>query len=664
MNVDIDVLATAKITELNDSIIYALTIEAKNARNLSLQFNEFNLSPGAILSLFTSHELTDSITASQNNQNRVWATRVYQGSTIGVVLKIPKREEGLSSLRINKVNFGYKRFGQEFGNPGVSQGCNINVVCPQGNGWENERNSVAIVISGGFESCTGALVMNTCGTNIPYFLTADHCLDGNVQNWVFQFQTWSNTCTGNNGWREDVQFNGCQLRANSAASDFALLQLNQTPAANSGINYAGWSRETTGITQTTILHHPAGDLMKISRDNDAPTTTTVSGVSAWQLGLDLGATEGGTSGAPYFNQAHRIVAQHYGTGQTNLGVCQRTIKYGGRFDLSWTGGGTASTRLSNWLDPSNSGALTTNTTNVSNLFTPVAHGSFLPITGSSVVCGNSETYSVTGVLPGATVSWALSGAYANGSYFPLQDVCTLTPNGTQAILTKTNNGTVTLNATITNCDGRIQYASIPVTFGVPEIYVNGRYFIDNLYNTQPLDGSATFVNSSSFYLTFESSGNNTYTWNYEGGSGNDNYNTSYPATFGYIWWNTPIEPYDYNGFTIHTTNACGTRNDPMYLYYDGPYQYYRVAPNPVRSTLNIQLRDRKQNSIPQGKKNLNVDITRIVIVDKTGNPVLDKTYPSNTRSANLNVSMLKPDVYIVRIFSRDKMEIHKIMVQN
>ena len=28
----------------------------------------------------------------------------------------------------------------------------------------------------------------------------------------------------------------------------------------------------------------------------------------------------------------------------------------GRFDKSWTGGGTNSTRLSNWLDPNNSGA--------------------------------------------------------------------------------------------------------------------------------------------------------------------------------------------------------------------------------------------------------------------------------------------------------------------
>lgn len=343
VDVDIDVLATAKISEKENYLVYALTIEAEDARNISLKFGEFNLSPGAVLSIFTKHELTDSITESQNNPRQIWATRVYQGNKVTIALKIPRAEKGISQLKINQINFGYKRFGMEFGNIGQSADCNINVICPQGNGWENERNSVALIISGGDEGCTGALIMNTCNTNTPYLLTANHCLDEDEEDWVFQFQTWSATCIGDNDWREDVQFNGCQLRANSAATDFALVELDQIPPSNSGINYAGWSRQTGGITQNTILHHPQGDLMKISIHNDAPTTTIINGASCWQLGLNIGATEGISSGAPYFNQAHRIIAQHLGSGQQNLPVCDRTIKYGGRFDLSWTGGGTNAT---------------------------------------------------------------------------------------------------------------------------------------------------------------------------------------------------------------------------------------------------------------------------------------------------------------------------------
>lgn len=108
------------------------------------------------------------------------------------------------------------KFGTEyFGKPGASAGCNINVLCPEGNGWQNERNSVALIIANGVESATGSLIMNTCGTNIPYFLTANHVVveAGNVPNWVFQFQYWSATCPlPNTGMREDIQFNGCTLR--------------------------------------------------------------------------------------------------------------------------------------------------------------------------------------------------------------------------------------------------------------------------------------------------------------------------------------------------------------------------------------------------------------------------------------------------------------------
>lgn len=228
--------------------------------NISVQFSDFVLSENAILSIYTRNELTDSITKKENNINNIWATRVYQGSEIIITLILPVSEKNKNSLKIGKVFFGYKQFGSSFfGNPGASATCNVNVVCAAGNGWEDERNSVALIVVDGFEQCTGTLVMNTCGTNIPYLLTANHCLGaGNVQNWVFQFQTWSNICTPNGTFREDIQFNGSTLKANNCELDFALLEMSQTPAANSGITYAGWSRSSTPPTSGATLHHPQG----------------------------------------------------------------------------------------------------------------------------------------------------------------------------------------------------------------------------------------------------------------------------------------------------------------------------------------------------------------------------------------------------------------------
>lgn len=639
VGVDIDVITVARITEQKKFLVYSFSVVAQNARNVSLQFNEFNLSPGAVLSIFTKHELTDSITAKQNNQSKVWATRVYHGNTINIILKVPLEERGMSALKINKVNFGYKKFGQEFGNIGASANCNVNVVCPQGNGWENERNSVAMIISGGDESCTGALVMNTCNTNIPYLLTANHCLDGNTQNWVFQFQTWSNTCSGNNGWSEDVQFNGCQLRANSAASDFALVELNQIPPANSGINYAGWSRETIGITQNTILHHPAGDLMKISRDNNAPTTTTFNGASCWRLGLDIGATEGGTSGAPYFNQAHRIIAQHLGTGQTNLAVCQRTIKYGGRFDLSWTGGSTNATRLSNWLDPTNTGGITTNTTNISNLI-PFQTGS-LVLSGNNAFCTGTSQYTLN-VPAGTNVTWQSSNP----------NIATVSPTGNPATVTKIINGTVNITATITVCGTTISVTK-EINIGIPDIdfvtFSNGangeQYFCTSHYGNQfqPLFSFMPVNGSIEYRVLSWPSLNLVYT-------DPNAYPLGSPIPMNYM-----ATPGSYVVVEIKLTTSCGST---AWMGFEVEYVdcsetgggcpscEFRLSasPNPTDGDLNVTI-DKEKPEVKALNKNEKV---RYVLYDVNRAQMMKQwTFDNGQNQRTLNVRGVKAGQYIL-----------------
>lgn len=305
--VNIDLLTEKNKKLQNNKDVFSVTITAKDALNISVEFSEFELMEGDVVSIFTNRELTDSITSNQNNLNKIWASRVYQGNKLTFVLT-SNVQKSINKLVIGKVNFGYKPYGVDFGKIGSSAPCHINANCPAGNGWDNEKNSVAMIVANGVIQCTGALTMNTCNTNIPYLLTADHCLGaGNVPNWVFQFQTWSTDCATNTGWREDIQFNGCVLRANNAATDFALLQMNNTPAANSGINYSGWSRQTNNITSTTVLHHPAGDLMKISVDNNTPTQAIYQGADCWRLDLDLGRLEGGSSGAPIITKIIKLL---------------------------------------------------------------------------------------------------------------------------------------------------------------------------------------------------------------------------------------------------------------------------------------------------------------------------------------------------------------------
>lgn len=74
VKVDIDFISTANHNEVGDEIIYSLTLNAESALNITCQFEKFKLSKNAVLSIFTSYEMTDSITAKENNPNNIWAT--------------------------------------------------------------------------------------------------------------------------------------------------------------------------------------------------------------------------------------------------------------------------------------------------------------------------------------------------------------------------------------------------------------------------------------------------------------------------------------------------------------------------------------------------------------------------------------------------------------
>ena len=169
-NVNIDVLKEAQLTEDEGILTYSLNIEAKDAYSLSLRFQEFKLSENSILSIFTKNEITDSISSKENNEKGTWSTRSYHGDLIQLVLKLPSKEKEKIILKIGRVYLGYKMSGVSplFGNPGSAASCMKNVACPEGAGWDGQRNAVALVEANGYWG-TGTMIMNTCGTNIPIF---------------------------------------------------------------------------------------------------------------------------------------------------------------------------------------------------------------------------------------------------------------------------------------------------------------------------------------------------------------------------------------------------------------------------------------------------------------------------------------------------------------
>jgi lysyl endopeptidase len=515
-----------------------------------------------------------------------------------------------------------------------------------------------------------AAIMNTCSTNRPFFLTANHCYAPpgqavqDVTQWRFTFQAWSAACTPSQN-SAGVTFNGSTLRANWNGSDFCLVEMDNTPAANSGIRYAGWNRNTSGTTEATIIHHPAGDVMKITKDVNAPVTSSFMSAACWELHVDDGATEGGTSGAPYFDQNHRIVAQHYGVSDANLAICDREIKHGGKFDASWTGGGTNATRLSNWLDPSGSAAMTTNTTNISQLAP-----NNLAISGPGEFCTTtSSAYSITNLPPGASVAWTTS--YSEGLVTPDCPGCTSTT------LTRVFDGFVNLTATITNlCGlGTIVLNKNNISAGFP-------YF-----GVSPTGSDTAFPNSNypfSFSMPPGYPGVS-YFWRVPSG-----WSISYGQGTDYVYVHTG--PMGSGGAVELDVTACGvTRYTHKYVEIgyggswipdvvapgspqlatidggpDSPFgtkkifkeKYLKINPNPARDRAVLALLKNDAAAVTDDFS----FIEDVQVIDKTGRTLKRFRFNNKQTSQNISLEGLSPDLYIVMVYDGKEWFSDKLIV--
>jgi len=372
-DVNIDLMSASAITKLEKTSIYQFGIECPEAMNVSLRFDEFILPIGATMFIWSAdrNEFIGSFNSTNNKNGGSFATGLIHGDKVVVELHISASKVALANVRLSQIVHGYRKFlqshfadeDQERGPFGNSDPCEVNVNCPAAADWQVEKRSVAVIVEGGFGVCSGAMVNNTSNDGTPYFLTADHCTAGsNVGNWVFYFNHESANCIGSSG-PTNQSISGSELKANNTNSDFALLLLDETPPSNWNIQYAGWDAtdDEANVNSAVCIHHPAGDVKKFSREDDAPYHDFASGAQVWWVDdWELGVTEGGSSGSPLFNQDRRIIGQLLGGASgCNGNVGNGLYDFYGRFGISWNGT-SANKRLKDWLDPGNTGLLLLN----------------------------------------------------------------------------------------------------------------------------------------------------------------------------------------------------------------------------------------------------------------------------------------------------------------
>jgi hypothetical protein len=534
-------------------------------------------------------------TNEYNNDTGVLGTDVIKGSSIILELFEPENQIGKSKLKISEVIHGYKDVQNNYGD---AMGCNIDINCTQGSNWQAESNSVAMIIVNGNRWCSGVLLNNSCQDYTPNFLTAFHCLDtdsngilsqqemNSVQSWVFRFRYKSQSCNG----PENLvfySFSGSTFKAGKGDIDFALLQLNQRPSAQSGITYAGWRRSTNTPTSTASIHHPKGDVMKISIDNHQATTNAqvhswLGGPdspinSLWNVGFDEGTTEGGSSGGPLFDQNHKVVGQL--RGGTN--GCPPITKRYGRFDVSWNGGGTNDTQLSSWLtnDP--------NIIETNHLPVPI-------VSGPSLMCfATNANFTFGNIPPGKSVTWSATPSYLISN-----------PTGTAAVI----NGTATINLAALNISGEV---TLTITLSstncsnatFSQIFWVGPPAIIN----QKVDGNSYYAGyqicNGNHYLTVTPYGGDvsTATWTVPNGI---------PYFVGTNILNFTYSSYNPSGISItsRASNSCGPGPGANYAFYltrktfgcTGSFSL-SFYPNPSEEELTIAISEINSDSVVEEK---------------------------------------------------------------
>jgi len=357
--------------------IWRIKLASEGALALGVYYDDFWLPSGGELYLYNEgrDHVIGAFTEENNNPECIFANQLVEGEVVTLEYYQPADQEILPNLSISEISYNYRGVHIEQSNRGGSAWCMINIICsPEGDDWQDEKKGVVkqyMKIGWGYYLCSGTLINNTSLDKTPYVLTAWHCGEdatvADMNQWVFYFNYESSTCSGNWGPSGNSQ-TGCAKRAEGSfdlGSDFLLLELNQMVLPSYSPYFNGWDRRNTPADSGVGIHHPQGDIKKISTFDGQATSSQWNNngvLSHWRVwwaetAHGTSITEGGSSGSPLFNQDGRVVGDLSGGPPDD---CQNPLySLYGKVSFSWDQVGTvASQQLKPWLDPENSGVET------------------------------------------------------------------------------------------------------------------------------------------------------------------------------------------------------------------------------------------------------------------------------------------------------------------
>lgn len=335
-------------------------VASDDALSLSVQFEEFHLSPGAEFYIRGRDSMLGAFTPEINNkEDGKFSTIPVTGDFLGLLLAVPAENFAAAMqtmrFRINSLAHGFRPFPKNYEDSGR---CNINVACETGAAYANQKRAVAMLMtSDGTRFCSGTLINNTSRNGRQLFLTANHCLIADPSRFVaiFNYQTsaCNSTALPEPGILQSAQ--GMRLVATWSVTDFALLEIIETIPNSYNAYLAGWSNARATPSNVFGIHHPSCDVKKICYCSTALQASYWDELPRnyhWKIPKwTRGTTEPGSSGSGLFNSQGQLIGQLHG----GLAACEAPEGFDlfGALTYSWAGGNSMNTRLRDHLNPRN-----------------------------------------------------------------------------------------------------------------------------------------------------------------------------------------------------------------------------------------------------------------------------------------------------------------------
>lgn len=363
--------------------IWRAVISCPGAQGIGLNYSYLHLPEGSDIFIYTPDhtQVIGALTAAEIPVPS-FSTRPLAGDALVIEYYEAPAVKELPVIHISGVLFMYRGFDN--GDSGslksatASGSCEVNINCEEGQNWQKQKQGVVRLLTKVGNSsyyCSGSIVNNTSQDFSGLLLTAGHCSEGNgnyasdadYTHWIMYFN-YERTGCANTGSPAQFTLVGLQKLATSAAlpdigSDFLLARTLTDIPAKYNTFYCGWDANNNSSTFGVSIHHPDGDVKKISSYTTALVSSTWGSTpnTHWQVKWaqttnGWGVTEGGSSGAPLFDDEGLVI----GTLTGGPSSCSNTSGQDlfGKVSYSWTSDGSLpNQQLKPWLDPGNTGIL-------------------------------------------------------------------------------------------------------------------------------------------------------------------------------------------------------------------------------------------------------------------------------------------------------------------